>query len=103
MLLLSHLRCRSKVLELFLGCLLARQCEFATPGAVRSTVAPQRPPLRRTLYVPFSHPGMLIIADAAPRDLQRLGAPDIWLRCWFDIVGNHQNPQGCKTAVFLAS
>jgi hypothetical protein len=71
MLLLSDLRCRFQVVELFLGRFLARKEEFATPGAVRSAVAPQRPPLRQTLYVPFSHLGMLFIADAAPRDLQR--------------------------------
>jgi hypothetical protein len=71
MLLLSHFRCRFEVLELFLGRFLALKDEFATPGAVRSAVAPQRPPLRQTLYVPFSHPGMHFIADAAPFDLQR--------------------------------
>jgi hypothetical protein len=32
MLLLSHLRCRFQVLELFLGRFLARKDEFATPG-----------------------------------------------------------------------
>jgi hypothetical protein len=36
MLLLSHLRCRSQVLEFFLGRFLARKAEFATPVAVRS-------------------------------------------------------------------
>jgi hypothetical protein len=54
-----------------MGRFLARKDEFATPCAVRSAVVPQRPPLRQTLYVPFSHPGMHFIADAAPRDLQR--------------------------------
>lgn len=58
MLLLSHLRCRFQVLKLFLGRFLARKGELATTGAVRSAVAPQRSPLRQTLYVPFSHPGI---------------------------------------------
>jgi hypothetical protein len=71
MLLLSHLRCRFQVPQLLMGRFLARKEEFATPFAVRSAVAPQRPPLRQKLYVPFSHPGMHFIADAAPRDLQR--------------------------------
>jgi hypothetical protein len=55
-LLLSHLRCRFEVFELFLRGFLAQEDEFATSGAVRSAGAPQRPPLRQTLYVPFSHP-----------------------------------------------
>jgi hypothetical protein len=46
MLLLSHLRCRFEVLELFLGRFLTQKDEFTTPAAVRSAVAPQRPPLR---------------------------------------------------------
>ena len=65
-LLLSHLRFRFQVLELFLGRILVRKEEFAAPRAVRSTVAPQRPSLRQTLpYVPFLHSGMPFIADAA--------------------------------------
>jgi hypothetical protein len=55
MFLFSHLRCRFQVLQLLMGRFLARKDEFATPFAVRSAVAPQRPPLRQTLYVPFSH------------------------------------------------
>lgn len=63
MLLLSHLRCRFHVLELFPGHLLARKGKFATPCAVRSAVAPQRPPLRQTLfYTPSPHSGMLFLA-----------------------------------------
>ena len=65
MLLLSHLRCRFQVFQFFMGRFLARKDEFATPCAVRSAVAPQRPPLRQTLYVPFSHPGMHFIALCA--------------------------------------
>ena len=59
MFLFSHLRCRFQVLQLFMGRFLAPKDEFATPGAVRSAVTPKRPPLRQTLYVPFSHLGML--------------------------------------------
>jgi hypothetical protein len=66
MLLLSHLRCRFHVLELFPGHLLARKGKFATPCAVRSAVAPQRPPLRQTLFTPSPHSGMLFLADIAP-------------------------------------
>jgi hypothetical protein len=59
MLLFSHLRCRFQVLELFPGHLLARKGKFATPRAIRSAVAPQRPPLRQTLfYTPSPHSGM---------------------------------------------
>jgi hypothetical protein len=58
MILLSYLRCCFQVLELFLGRFLGRKGEFATTGTVRATVAPQRPPLRQTLNVPFSHPGI---------------------------------------------
>jgi hypothetical protein len=65
MFLFSHLRCCFQVLQLFMGRFLARKDEFATPGAVRSAVTPQRPPLRQTLYVPFSHPGMHFIASRA--------------------------------------
>jgi len=72
MFLFSHLRCRFQVLQLFMGRFLARKDEFATPGAVRSAVTPQRPPLRQTLYVAFSHADMHFIADAAPRGLQAL-------------------------------
>ena len=67
MLLFSHLRCRFHVLELFPGHLLARKGKFETPRAVRSAVAPQRPPLRQTLFYNSSpHMGMLSLADAAP-------------------------------------
>jgi hypothetical protein len=67
MLPLSHLRCRFHVLELFPGHLLARKGKFATPCAVRSAVAPQRPPLRQTLfYTPSPHSGMFFLAGGAP-------------------------------------
>jgi hypothetical protein len=43
MLLLSHLRCRFKVLELFLGCLLARKDEFCNIRRSTTSVVTLKP------------------------------------------------------------
>ncbi len=81
MLLLSHLRCRFHVLKLFPGHLLARKGKFATPCAVRSAVAPQRPPFRQTLFsTPSPHSGMLFLADVVLRLI--LDTTISWRVCW---------------------
>jgi hypothetical protein len=60
--LLSHVRRRFQISELFLGRFLARKDKFPTPYAVRSAIAPQWPPLRQLLLcIPFPHLGLLFI------------------------------------------
>jgi len=60
MLLLSYVRRRFQIIELFLGRFLARKDEFATPCAERSTIAPQWSPLRQLLLcIPFPHSCLL--------------------------------------------
>ncbi len=64
MLLLSYVRRRFQLIELFLGHFLVRKGEFTTPCAVRSAIAPQWPPLRQLLLcIPFPHSGLLLIGN----------------------------------------
>jgi hypothetical protein len=69
--LVEHHITRCATEELFLGSFLARKDEFATPCAVRSPVAPQRPAPRQTSFHVHSLTPPCISSDATHGDWQR--------------------------------